>query len=53
LSINRPSTNIVLKFKHNPVPPAHTQILSDLYFAVITELSSSICCYLYKALKNF
>jgi len=53
LSINRPSTNIVLKFKHNPVPPAHTQILSDPYFAVITELSSSTCCCLHKALKNF
>ncbi len=53
LSINRPSTNIVLKFKHNPVPPAHTQILSDLYFAVITGLSSSTCCYLTKHSKKF
>ncbi len=53
LSINRPSTNIVLKFKHNPVPPTHTQILSDPYFAVITGLSSSTCCCLHKALKNF
>ncbi len=50
LSINRPSTNMVLEFKHNPVPPTHTQILSD---SVITGLSSSTCCCLHKALKNF
>ncbi len=49
LSINRPSTNIVLEFKHNPVPPTHTQILSD---SVITGLSSSTCCCLHKALHS-
>ncbi len=49
LSINRPSTNIVLEFKYNPVPPTHTKILSD---SVITGLSSSTCCYLHKALHS-
>jgi hypothetical protein len=40
LSINRPSTNIVLGFKHNPVPPTHTQILSDSVVVAYTKHST-------------